>query len=830
MANTVADLIAKLTLDGGEFNSGISSVSGSLGKFTSLFTSSTAIIAAGSAVIAGIGAMALSAALDFDEASDTIRVGTGATGKALDDLNTSFSTVFTSVPATAADAATAIADLNTRLGLTGPALEATATQFLNLARITKTDLNTAIAAGTRLFGDWSIATEDQSAALDFMFKTSQSTGIALDRLMQLVVQFGAPLRAFGFSMEEGAALMGKWEKEGVNLETVLSGMRFALGKFAEAGKEPAAALQEVIAAIQNAKTESESTAIAFENFGQRAATDMSRAIIEGRFNIDELVTSLKASSETINDAAKDSLSLGERWKVVKNSAMALLEPIGKFLVGALEALVFVVGKSIDSLKLIGKSFDEWGKKIKDLIGWVAKLPGMDKIFGSFGKTVSVAASNIKELDTQQKAAEKSATSLTFRTSKTTEAAKALADWNRKAADSFKKASDEGWGLRETLSAIEGNTAAAKIETMMFATMAAAESFREGQGHVLAMNRALDEQAPSVAAVTVEMGLLTSSVDLLAQAGIDGITKFGTEIAKTPALIDQLNSAILTKASTDGKKAADAYSENWRSVERAVSQSVGNMVDILTGQREGSILTELKHLGINILEAFVNPFEDAINKLINGAIKSLMGWLTGPDGILGGLGSISQALGGVFGGGGSAVGSVAGSVGSGAGSIGGAAGSAGSSAAGLGGSLLSGGIAAAGGVAGGLITGFMLTGDLGKIEENTRGTKDQLVQGLQPKINEHLPKLDSISGYLWEHGHQLWVDASAALKDGIDPKLFDIRSILTTIRDDIAGWDSPVFAGAGGINIEFNNVNFRNREDVDYLMTEMDRKLREAIKI
>ena len=109
------------------------------------------------------------------------------------------------------------------------------TQMLNLSRVSKADIGPLTAAATRAFGDWSIATNRQSEALDFLFKSSQATGIGVTRLTELVVQFGAPLRALGFSFEEGAALMGKWEKEGVNLETVLSGLRFALGNFAKAG-------------------------------------------------------------------------------------------------------------------------------------------------------------------------------------------------------------------------------------------------------------------------------------------------------------------------------------------------------------------------------------------------------------------------------------------------------------------------------------------------------------------------------------------------------------------------------------------------------------------
>ena len=126
----------------------------------------------------------------------------------------------------------AIAEISTRLGLTGKPLQEMAVQMLNLARTAGTDIGPLIAAATRTFGDWSIATSQQSKALDYLFRTSQTTGIGVQQLMEIVVQFGAPMRALGFTFEQAAAMMGKWEKEGVNTELVIGSLRIAAGNFA----------------------------------------------------------------------------------------------------------------------------------------------------------------------------------------------------------------------------------------------------------------------------------------------------------------------------------------------------------------------------------------------------------------------------------------------------------------------------------------------------------------------------------------------------------------------------------------------------------------------
>lgn len=308
--------------------------------------------------IAAIGTAAIAAAMQYDDAVDTIRAGTGAVGTELASLSASFKTVFTSVPASASEVATAIADLNTRLGLSGPQLEALSTQMLNLARITGEDVGTVIQSTTRLFGDWSISTDKQSSTLDYLYKVSQSTGIGINDLSTTVVEFGAPLRALGFDLEDAAAMMGKWEREGVNTETVLAGLKMALKTLAAAGKEPAAALEETINAIKNAKTESESTSIAMETFGKRAGVDMARAILEGRLEIDDLVTSIKGSKDTINTAAADTLSFSEKWVLVKNKVASAIEPLGTPLLSALESLMSTLEPVIASLGTMCQWFSE----------------------------------------------------------------------------------------------------------------------------------------------------------------------------------------------------------------------------------------------------------------------------------------------------------------------------------------------------------------------------------------------------------------------------------------------------------------------------------------
>lgn len=301
----------------------------------------------------GIGAALFKIGSDTDSAFDAIRVGTGATGSALAGLQDDFRAVAKQVPGDFGTISSVIADLNTRTGATGETLQGLSTRIIEMSRLTGTDAAENVALATRVFGDWSVATEDQGGALDMLFRASQATGIGIGALQGKVVQFGAPLRAMGFSLEESASLLGKWEKEGVNSELVLGSMRIAMGKFAKDGVPMRQGLDDTIAKIQKLGPGAAATSLAMEVFGARAGPDMAAAILEGRFELGELLGQVKGGSETILGAADATKDGAERWQESLNRITLALEPVamGVFnLVGAvIEQLAPAIEAGVDAV-------------------------------------------------------------------------------------------------------------------------------------------------------------------------------------------------------------------------------------------------------------------------------------------------------------------------------------------------------------------------------------------------------------------------------------------------------------------------------------------------
>ena len=320
------------------------------------------LLVGGAAVVAlGVGMFKLGE--KFDQAYDTIRVGTGATGKTLDGLKDDFKQVVKSVPTDFKSASTAIADINTRLGLTGKPLQQSAKQFLELSRITKTDVADNIKTVTRAFGDWEVKTGDQSAALDKFFRASQSSGATVSELAKQVVQFGAPLRQVGFSLDEATAMFANFEKAGVNTQTMMPGIKMAMKTFFEKGIDPKKGLTQAFKGIEDGSIDASA---AIKIFGSRAGGDMIEAVKQGRFKLDDMTKALQNGSDTIMKAGKDTQSFGEKWTVIKNRVLVGLEPLAMRVFDGM-------GKLMDALPPIadrvGAAINGTAGAVKSAAGW-----------------------------------------------------------------------------------------------------------------------------------------------------------------------------------------------------------------------------------------------------------------------------------------------------------------------------------------------------------------------------------------------------------------------------------------------------------------------------
>ncbi|WP_288820903.1 phage tail tape measure protein [uncultured Allobaculum sp.] len=318
-------------------------------------------------VTAGVSALAAGSVAAFneiDEGYDIIITKTGATGEAAESLQKSMDSVFGSLPTSAADAGIAIGEVNTRFGLTGESLEQLSSQFILFAQINETDLNGAIGSVNKNLQIFGLGAEDAQGYLGLLTTQAQATGISVDDLMNSVQKNGPVFKEMGLSIDESVNLLAQFEKNGVNAESALAGLKKAQQNATAEGKNLSQSLGETMEAIKGASSETEALQIATELFGKKGALEMTQAIREGRFSVDELASGLDDFKSTVTDTFEGTQDAPDKLTTAMNNLKIAGKEIGETL---LTALAPVFEKLVNAAKKLAEWFSSLSDGQKEMI-------------------------------------------------------------------------------------------------------------------------------------------------------------------------------------------------------------------------------------------------------------------------------------------------------------------------------------------------------------------------------------------------------------------------------------------------------------------------------
>lgn len=294
--------------------------------------------AMGAAVVAG-GVIAGKALYDvgetFSDVSNSITVGTGASGEALDDLVDSAKTVGTTVPVDFQDAGDAISSLNTYLGATGKPLEDMTASVLDASRMLGEDGTANAESFGKAMSQWQRPAEDGADIMDTLFLSTQKYGLGLDDQIGNLNTYGSVLQNAGFSMEEAASLFGQLESGGISVSRVMPGLNKSFRDWASEGKDVQSELGNTVDAIKEAESGTEALGIASDVFGAEGAQRMTTAIRSGKFELDDLAGALDGASGSVSDTSAETMTAAESWTLMINNIMAALEPLGSIVFGLL---------------------------------------------------------------------------------------------------------------------------------------------------------------------------------------------------------------------------------------------------------------------------------------------------------------------------------------------------------------------------------------------------------------------------------------------------------------------------------------------------------------
>ena len=332
MANTVT-----ITVDA-DTKTAEKNVKGMGTKFRSAMKGVTA--AAGGLTLAAAGAAKLGQ--EYQEATNTIAAGTGATGEQLEGLTQSFKDVWATVPQDAAAVSSAIADINTEMGLEGAALEDVTKAFLDVSRAMGEEAGPMIKSVADSMIAFGVPAEDTRAQLDKLTAVSQAVGVPMSALASTIVKFGPQLQTMGLSLDEATALVGNMEAAGLSASKMMPGLNTAVQKLADEGvTDISAGLMDMISNIENAETDTEALAIATDMFGAGAGVRFKDAIDKGVFSLDDMLLAMGDSEGKVAELGAATLTMSDKFDIMKNKVKASLTPVGEFAT-ALGPMVIMV--------------------------------------------------------------------------------------------------------------------------------------------------------------------------------------------------------------------------------------------------------------------------------------------------------------------------------------------------------------------------------------------------------------------------------------------------------------------------------------------------------
>ena len=294
----------------------------------------------------------------FDEVEDTIRIGTGATGDALAGLVDVARNVGRQVPNALGDIGATVADLNTRLGLTGPTLETLSAQFMQAGNIMGESID--VAGVTAAFNAFKVEGDDTTAAMDHLFRVSQATGVGMNALAQTMTAAAPAVQGLGFSFEETAGLAGALDKAGLNASQIMMSMSRSLVTLAKDGESPAQAFERTVGEIEKfIATGNEAAAInlAGEVFGTRGASQFVGAIQSGTLAMEDLANVTGMTEDTILGVGEETADFAEQWQLFKNNTLLALEPVATRVFGAIGTAMGEVVAGIEPMRAAWEAAD-----------------------------------------------------------------------------------------------------------------------------------------------------------------------------------------------------------------------------------------------------------------------------------------------------------------------------------------------------------------------------------------------------------------------------------------------------------------------------------------
>ncbi|MGO5160511.1 MULTISPECIES: phage tail tape measure protein [unclassified Bilifractor] len=302
------------------------------GVGTSLSTHVTAPIAA-------VGAASLAAFKEVDEGADIVTQKTGASGKALKEMQDAANDIATSIPTDFATAGSAIGEVNTRFGLTGEKLKNLSQQFVEFASLNDTDVSTSIDNVSSVLNAFGMDASEAGGMLDVLNSVGQATGLSMDTLSQDLSQNAAQLQSMGLNATQSAQFLGNVEMSGLDVGVAMAGMKKAMKEAAGNGQTLDQALKDFSNTMHSNKSDTEKLQAAYDLFGSKAGASIYNAMQTGKLSLDGFSSDMSSFSENVSKTFDDTLDPIDKFQTTLNQLKITGAEIGNSLSAVLAPML-----------------------------------------------------------------------------------------------------------------------------------------------------------------------------------------------------------------------------------------------------------------------------------------------------------------------------------------------------------------------------------------------------------------------------------------------------------------------------------------------------------
>ena len=403
------------------------------------------------AVASAVGVAVVKMAKEVMEATNTIQDGrkiivqaTGATGEALESLMNSAKNVFATVDESFNEVSTALGEINTRFGYTGQILEDTTRMFLDFAEATGQDVKNAVKTSAQVINQWNLSAEEMPLLLDKLTVAGQVTGVAVSQLSTNLTDSAGTLQAMGYSLDEAISLMMSFEKQGIDSNAVLMGMKQSFAQSAKAGTDARKDWDNLIKSIANATDETTANEKAINAFGSRVASTLVTALRNGKISTDEFTDALNNAQGALSATDEAGKTTADRIQELKNQFTLALAEVGEAFAPLLESLLPLLADGLSAVATLVKEIIDTitganlGKEIEN----IQVPPAVIHSYEELNKSSIRNVESLREEQKQLRAINKEAQEATKTIETVVDATDSLTGSNNDASDSIETLSLE----------------------------------------------------------------------------------------------------------------------------------------------------------------------------------------------------------------------------------------------------------------------------------------------------------------------------------------------------------------------------------------------------